>query len=63
MHGAIGHFKALLQRRKARIEKTEGRFDQRKAAYKISGFKTKLNFPEPSKLKLRKIKAKIRSDK
>ncbi len=28
MHGSIGHFRALVQRRNARKEKAEGRFDK-----------------------------------
>ena len=58
MHGSLGHFKAVLQRRKARTEKTEGRFDKRKNLRKTSNENTEFNFPKlkPAELKRLKIK-------
>lgn len=62
MDGSLGHFKDILQRRRARKEKSEGKFDKKKLDYKISGTKTEFNFPILSKSKTDKLKQKIKRD-
>ncbi|WP_299554976.1 hypothetical protein [Seonamhaeicola sp.] len=61
MHGSIGHFKALLQRRKARKQKAEGRFDKRKHLSEVTGEPPKFNFPKLSPKELKRLKADIKA--
>lgn len=63
MHGSLGHFKDILQRRKQRLEKAEGRFDKKKLINKNIKHKSELSFPTPSKYKLERIKDEIKAKK
>ena len=61
MHGSLGHFKAVLQRRKNRLEKADGRFDKRKHVGSFSKKTSELNFSKPSPSELKRMKVQIRS--
>ena len=62
MHGSLGHFKAIIQRRKERLEKAEGRFDKRKHLGKFSETNNKINYKKPTSIELRRMKTKIKDD-
>ncbi|WP_282135903.1 hypothetical protein [Seonamhaeicola maritimus] len=62
MHGSLGHFKALVQRHKARKEKTESRFEKRKRNTKRGGEKLDFNFPKLRESELKRLKKKIRTN-
>lgn len=62
MHGSLGHFKATLQRNKARKAKAEGKFDKKKLKYNSQEKKVEFDFPELSKAEMENLKQKIRSD-
>ena len=59
-HGSLYQFKAALERRQARKDKNEGKFDKRKLDYSSSDAKTEFDFPELSEKELENLKEKIR---
>lgn len=61
MNGSLGHFRALVQRQKARKQKAEGRFDKRRNLSKIPNKKPEFNFPELSPKELKRLKFRIKS--
>lgn len=62
MHGGLGHFKAVLQRRKERKDKASGRFDKKKLNYKTTWHKPEFNFPELRTSELERLKTGIRNN-
>lgn len=62
MDSSLSHFKATLQRRKARKEKKKGKFDKKSSDYKYSNSKANLDFPEVSESRLEHVKEQIRKD-
>ncbi len=59
MNGSLGHFKAILQRRKERQQKSEGKFEKQKPSYS-SEQPPAYNFPKLSEQELEKVKQDIR---
>lgn len=61
MNGSLGHFKALVARRKERQSKHKKKFDQRKLNSISEQIAKEIEFPEVSKHKIMAIKKDIRS--
>ncbi len=59
-HGSLHQFKAFLERRNARKEKTSGKFDKGSLDYDSSESKTEYDFPSLSESELEKVKEDIR---
>ncbi len=59
-HGSLSQFKATLARKKARKEKTQGKFDRNKIDYKGSDVTTEFDFPKLSESELEILKEEIR---
>lgn len=58
--GSLSQFKATLARKKARKEKTQGKFDRKKLGFNISETKPEFYFPNLSESEMEKFKANIR---
>lgn len=50
--GSLSQFKATLARKKARKEKSQGKFNRKKLGFKISSSKPEFNFPKLSESEL-----------
>lgn len=61
-HGSLHQFKALLERKQARKNKSEGKFDKTKLDYSSSNAKTEFDFPELPETELENLKKKIRAE-
>lgn len=60
MHGGLGHFKALIARRKERQLKQKKKFDKEHLSYISESRGKEIKFPEVSNSKLREVKKTIR---
>jgi len=59
--GSLSQFKATLARKKARKEKSQGKFDRKKFGFTNSDAPTECNFPKLSDSELEKVKIDIRT--
>ena len=59
-HGSLHQFKAFLERRNARKEKTSGKFDKGSLDYDNVDSKTEYDFPSLNEGELEKVKEDIR---
>ncbi|RKN83225.1 hypothetical protein [Ulvibacterium marinum] len=58
--GSLSQFKATLARKKARKDKSQGKFDRKKMGFKNPDSKPEFNFPKLSESELEKVKIDIR---
>ncbi len=61
-HGILHQFKAALERRQARKDQNDGKFNKSKLDYNTSDAKTEFDFPELSETDMETLKEKIRAD-
>ncbi|WP_435624014.1 hypothetical protein [Flagellimonas sp.] len=58
--GSLSQFKATLARKKARKDKSKGKFDRKKLDFKDEDLKPEYNFPELSEDEMDSVKKEIR---
>ncbi len=58
--GSLSQFKATLARKKARKDKSQGKFERKKMGFKSSDSKPEFDFPKLSESELEKVKSDIR---